>query len=206
LRDIENSGEAEERSAALLETELGAHPGVLVAQGWVAHISHYRLDNNPLWSTTGLYAPVPYPPDHADFVGVAGRLHLNLPYGFYGEGQGRIHSRDETEVPYQSRWTTEGALHWRGWLFNRSLDLDVAAGGLALGTRRTPLGVTYPTAGTGYLRLRGRVDNGVITAALENALDAYMESDIRSGAPDFLTPFPVAGRTFYIGLSFYLTQ
>jgi hypothetical protein len=23
---------------------------------------------------------------------------------------------------------------------------------------------------------------------------------------DFLTPFPVAGRTFYVGLTFYLTQ
>jgi hypothetical protein len=204
LRDIENSGEAEERSAALLETELRAHPGVLVVQGWVARMRHYRIDNNPLWSQNGVYAPVPYPSDQADFVGVAGRLHLNLPHGFYGEGQGRIHSRDETQVPYEARWTTEGALHWRGWLFKRSLDLDLAAGGLALGTRRTPLGDTYPTAGTGYLRLRGHVDNGVITASLENALDAYMESDVRSD--DFFTPFPVAGRTFYVGLTFYLTQ
>ena len=204
LRDIENSGEAEERSAALLETELRAWPGALVIQGWVARIRHYRVENNPLWPRSGVYAPVPYPSDQADFVGLAGRLHLNLPYGFYGEGQGRIHSRDETQVPYESRWTTEGALHWRGWLFHKSLDLDLAAGGLALGNRRTPEGVTYPTAGTGYLRLRGRVDNGVITAALENALDAYLESDVRGS--DFLTPFPVAGRTFYVGLTFYLTQ
>lgn len=48
------------------------------------------------------------------------------------------------------------------------------------------------------------MDNGVITASLENALDAYMESDVRSD--DFFTPFPVAGRTFYVGLTFYLTQ
>jgi hypothetical protein len=74
-----------------------------------------------------------------------------------------------------------------------------------LGTRRTPEGITYPTAGSGYLRLRGRVDNGMITASLENALDVYLESDVRSGV-DFQTPFPVAGRTFYLGLTFYLTQ
>jgi hypothetical protein len=116
----------------------------------------------------------------------------------------RIHSRDETQVPYQSRWTVEGALHWRGLLFHKSLDLDLAGGGLALGTRRTPEGITYPTAGTGYVRLRGRVDNGMITASLENALDAYLESDVRSN--DFLTPFPVAGRMFYVGLTFYLMQ
>ena len=204
LREIENSSEAEERSGLLLETEFRGRPGTLAIQGWVARVRHYRLDNNPLWSPGGLYAPIPYPLDHADFAGVGGRLHVNLPHGFYGEGQGRIHSRDETEVPYQSRWTVEGALHWRGWLFHRSLDLDLAGGGLALGTRRTPEGITYPNAGTGYVRLRGRVDNGMITASLENALDAYLESDVRSS--DFLTPFPVAGRTFYVGLTFYLTQ
>jgi hypothetical protein len=204
LREMENSTEAEERSGLLLESEFRGGPGTLAIQGWVARVRHYRIDNNPLWARDGLFAPVPYPPDYADFAGAGGRLHVNLPYGFYGEGQGRIHSRDETQVPYQSRWTTEGALHWRGLLFNRSLDLDLAAGGLAVGTRRTPEGVSYPTAGTGYLRLRGRVDNGMITASLENALDAYLESDVRSN--DFLTPFPVAGRTFYVGLTFYLTQ
>ena len=206
LRDIESSTEAEERSSALLQSELRGNLGSLVIEGWVARIRNYRPENNPLWAPVSIYAPIPYPSLSDDFVGAAGRLHLNLPFGFYGEGQARVHSRDETEVPYQARWTTEGGLHWRGLLFNKSLDLDLAGGGLALGTRRTPEGVTYPSAGTGYLRLRGRVDNGMITASLENALDAYMESDVRAGEPDFLTPFPVAGLTFYLGLSFYLTQ
>lgn len=209
LRDIESSGEAEERSSALLQSEVHGSLGSLLVQGWVARIRNYHLENNPLWSGLSVFAPFPYPSSSADLAGVGGHARLNLPHGFYGEGQGRVHSRDETQVPYQSRWTAEGALHWRGLLFHRSLDLDMALGGLALGTRRTPLGDIYPTAGTGYVRLRGRVDNGMVTASLENALDVYMESDVRSGAPpagDFITPFPVAGRTFYVGLTFYLSQ
>jgi hypothetical protein len=204
LQSMEHAVQPEERSAMLLETDLEGGFGSLMLQGWVARTRHYRLDNNPLWSPISSYAPIPYPSSSADFTGVSGRLHIELWGGFYGEGRGRVQSRDDIQVPYQARWSTDGALHWRGVLFNRSLNLDAAVGGLALGTRRAPFGTVYPAAGTGYVRLQGRVDNGVLTLALENALDAYLESDLRS--TDFLTPYPVAGRTFYLGLTFYLQQ
>lgn len=204
LRARESASDPEERAAVLLESELRGGAGSLLLRGWVARQRHYRLDSNPLWNFVSLYAPLPYPSSSADFAGMSARLDLRLPAGFRGEGRARLHSRDETQVPYQARWSTDGALHWRGWVFNRSLDLDLALGGLVLGTRRTPEGDTYPAAGTAFVRLEGRVDNGVFTAAMENVLDAYLESDLRG--TDLITPFPVAGRTFYVGLTFYLSQ
>jgi len=167
-------------------------------------VRNYRLDSNPLWSSFSPYAPFPTPDSEADVIGGYGRLRLQLPAGFHGEGWGRVQSREEGEVPYAARWSLEGALHWRRPLFRNSMDLDASLGGEALGPRRTAEGALYPAVGTGYLRARARVDNGVLTLALENFLDAYVESDLR--AADFITAFPAPGRTFYIGILFYLTQ
>lgn len=204
LLAYETAANPESRTALRAEGSVRGSRASLTAGGWVAHLRGIRTDSNPLWSETSLYAPIPYPGERADLVGAYGEGRLDLVGGFFGQGQGRVTSRDLEEVPYLSRWTVDGSLHWRRPWFHESIDLDAAIGGGVVGPRRNPDGQVFPSTAIGYAELLGRVDNGILTVRFQNLAGSYMESDLR--LDDLVTPFPVAGRTLIVGLTMYLTQ
>jgi hypothetical protein len=171
---------------------------------WVARVAQYRVDSNPLWVEFSDFTPDPYPGRDAYAVGLYGDVRLEGPGGISALGRARVHNRDSSEVPYLADWIAGGALHWRRTWFQESLDLDLAVGGDLLGRRRNPVGEIYPVVGQGYAEAHARVDNGVLTLAFRNLLDTFVESDLRDD--DTVTPVPMAGTTFLIGLTMYLTD
>ncbi len=204
LERYETADTPEMRSGVRVEAgwkgeRLGATGG-----GWVTRIRHYRLDSNPLWTPSTGFGVEGAVADRADVAGAYGRLAVEMGRGVSAEGTGRLQSRKALEVPYLARWDGEGSLHWRRPWFKKSMDLDAAVGGMLLGERTNPAGQVYPVSGIAYVRLVGRVDNGIVLLQFQNAADTYLESSLRSD--DAVTPVPVAGRTFVLGLTMYLTQ
>ncbi len=203
LERFESAAEPETRTG--VRAEVAWRPGRVVANlgGWLTALRHYRIDSNPLWlPLISPYAPASFPSPNADITGAYGELEIDLGRGLRARGSGRVHSRAALEVPYLPAWYGEGSLHWRRPWFSDSMDLDASVGGILLGPRRTPAGDEYPTGGLGYVRLTGRVDNGIVTLSFHNLLDAYLESDFRDS--DVVTPVPVSGRVFLLGLTMYL--
>lgn len=204
LVEYETVQEPEQRSAVRVETAWRTTRFRITGGGWAGRQRFYRLDANPVWSPFTQFAPLDYPANRADVLGVYAQMRLDLGKGFYAAGGGRIHDRNLREVPYATRWFVDGALHWKRPWFNRSMLVDASLGGTVLGPRENPNQERYPEVAYGYFALSGRVDNGVVTVTLENLADGYFESDLRSD--DTVTPLSIPGRTLTVGLTMYLSH
>jgi len=207
LENYETATDPEERRAVRLEGTTTVGPLGLRGGGWWARQRNYRIDSNPLWVSFSEYAPIPEPATWANFVGVYGDVRIDFTRTVFGDGTLRYQSRETGQVPYLPRWSAEGGLHWRSSLFKDSIDLDLSLGGSLIGPRDPPLGIleeSYPVAALGMFRLLGRLGNGIFSITVTNPVDAYVESDVRFS--DLVSPMPVAGRLFNIGLTMYLTQ
>jgi hypothetical protein len=204
LQLYESASDPESRTAVRAEAGVKGERAGLNLGAWAGRIRHYLLESNPLWAPFGPYTPEAIPSGSADVLGAYASLRLSAGRGIYGEGTARIQNRDERDVPYLPVFNGDGAVHWRRYWFKRSLDLDAALGGLLVGPRTSPTGERYPTTPLGYAKLVGRVDNGLLLLMFQNLGGAYMESDFRSS--DTVTPLPIAGQTFVIGLTMFLSQ
>ncbi len=199
LERFETTQDPERRGALRLEGagewgRLRLHLG-----GWLARVTGYRLDSNPLWITPP-YGPELAPDTEDRFGGAFGEFRFDLGRGFYADGRGRIHGRDAAQVPYLAQWLADGALHYRGTLL-RSLALDIALGGMLIGPRTSPAGDRTAVGSVGNLVVVGRIDNGILTFALRNIADTAIASDLRF---EDLNPVAIAPRTFSLGLTLYL--
>jgi len=171
---------------------------------WLADQRNYRIEANPLWaeSVASGYTPVVRPDAHDRIAGLYGSARLPLGRGLAASGRGRIQDRRLDQAPYMASWVATGGIHWRHLWFQESLDLDVELGGDAVGPRRNPGGERYPVSSRAHLRASGMVDNGRITFAVENLTNSRLEADFRR--TDTVTPLPVAGRHYVIGLTMTL--
>ena len=204
LELYENAPDPESRTAIRVEGGVrGERAGVKLG-AWAGRIRHYLLGSNPLWTPFTDYTPLVVPSTSADVLGLYGSVRLSAGRGIYGEGAARVQNREARAVPYLPAFDADGAIHWRRYWFKRSLDLDAAVGGVLIGPRTNPEGERYPTTALGYAKLVGRVDNGLLILMFQNLGGAYMESDFRSS--DTVTPLPIAGQTFVIGLTMFLAQ
>jgi hypothetical protein len=200
---FENTDTPERRSALRLEGETTWGRLDLALGGWAARERGYRFESNPLWILSTRFAPVTVPSRSADVLGAFGELGWRIGGGFALAASGRVHTRERWEVPYLSPWTAEGALHWRRTVLT-SLVLDVSVGGQAFGSRLNPRGELIGISGVTHALVVGRIDNGVISARLDNLADYRPASDLRF--PDALSKAALAGRTLSVGLTLYLAD
>jgi len=174
------------------------------AGAWAVRQTGYLIESNPLWTESigSAYTPVFEIRTQVVIHGGYGSVDIPLFAGLSVDGTARIHDRGLQDVPYLPEWTARGAAHWRKRLFRGTLDFDLEAGGEVMGERMNPGGEVYPWNSIGYVRATGAVDNGHLSLAFRNPVDAAVEADFR--ASDAVTPLLVPRQIFVLTLSLYL--
>jgi hypothetical protein len=203
LEAYETATDPERQTIARVEAGWQGGPFTIDLGGWGGRQWGYRLDANPLWTEWSVWSPLVEIPPSRRILGGYGDLRIDFSKWLFATGHARIHDRPLSEVPYLTRWLTAGALHFRQLWFRGSLDFELALGGFLLGPRENPLQFEYPSTGIGYLMFLGRIDNGIFFLGFQNLSGTYVESALRY---DLLTPAPIAGQTFTMGLTMYLTH